>query len=97
MFGLFDWLKLGAGAAAGALVSGALFYVIGHWQGDSAGYDRRVAEVAAADAKSELERKGDDAKLQSMSDFDLCVAGLAGSGLPVDACEQLRGLREEQP
>jgi hypothetical protein len=93
MFGLLDWIKLGAGAIAGV----ALGYLVGHWQGDSAGYDRRVAEMAVADGKAELERKGDDAKLQGLTDYDLCVVGLTGSGLPVDACEQLRWLPEEQP
>lgn len=99
MFGLgiFDTIKMGTSAAAGALVAGALGYAIGHWKGDTQGYNRRVAEVAAADVKAELERKGDNAKLQGMSDYDLCVSGLRGSGMPVDACEQLRGVRVEQP
>lgn len=72
-------------------------YLWGHHKGDRAGYDRHVAEMAAADRKAEMERKGDDAKLRTMSDYDLCVAGLRGNGMPVDACEQLRGLPEEQP
>lgn len=97
MFGPLDWIKIGVGATAGALVAGALAYSIGHTRGDSDGYQRRVAEVAIADGKAELERKGDDAKLQSNSDYDLCVLGLRGNGMPVDACEQLRGLPESQP
>lgn len=95
MLGFFDWIKVGSGAVAGALVAGTLAYTVGHWRGHSAGYDKRVAEVAAADAKAELERKGDDAELQGKSDYDLCVLGLRGSGLPTDACEQLRGIRQE--
>jgi hypothetical protein len=97
MFGLFDWIKLGAGFAAGALVAGSAAYGIGYVRGDSAGYDRRVAEIAVTDGKATLERKGDDATLQNLSGYDLCVVGLRGSGLPVDACEQLRPVREEQP
>lgn len=93
MFGLLDWIKFGVPAVVGALVGGAIFYQVGHWRGDSAGYDRHTAETAAANAKAELERKGDDAKLQSMSDYDLCVAGLRGNGMRIDACEQLRGLQ----
>lgn len=72
-------------------------FMVGKSKGDSQGYDRRIAEVAAADAKAELERKHDDAKLQGMSDFDLCVAALRAGGMPVDACEQLRGVQSEQP
>lgn len=95
--GILDWIKLGLGAAAGAIVAGAVIYPIAHWKGDTQGYNRRIAEVAAANVKAELERKGDNARLQGMSDFDLCVSGLRGSGLPVDACEQLRGVSVEQP
>lgn len=69
----------------------------GQSRGDTAGYNRRVAEMAAASVKAELERKHDDAKLQNSSDYDLCVLGLRGSGLPIDACEQLRGVQPEQP
>lgn len=95
MFGLFDWLKIGSAAAAGALVAGSISYMAGYASGERVGYDRHAAEEAVADRKAELERRGDNATLQGMSDYDLCVAGLGGSGLSVDACEQLRGLREE--
>lgn len=90
MFGLFDFIKFGAGAVVGALAA----YWIGHAVGDSAGYARRISEVAIADGKATMERKGDDAALQNMSDYDLCLVGLRGGGLPVDACEQLRPVRE---
>lgn len=95
MLSLLDTIKLGGAALGGCLVGAGVFYAIGHWRGERAGYDRHVAEVAIADGKAELERKGDDAKLQSMSDYDLCVVGLRGSGMPVDACEQLRGLQQK--
>lgn len=91
IFGLFDWLKIGAGAVVGLLIG----YQIGHWRGESAGYQKRIAEAAVEAVKAEAERRGDDAKLQSMSDFDLCVTGLRAGGLPVDACDTLRGLGEE--
>lgn len=96
-FGILDWVKLGVGAAAGALIAAAIAYPIGHWKGDTQGYNRRVAEIAVADAKAGLERKNDDAKIQNSSDYDLCVLGLRGSGMPIDACEQLRGVQPEQP
>ena len=61
------------------------------------GRDLYIAEQAVADRKAELERKGDDAKLQTLSDYDLCVAGLRGNRMPIDPCDQLRGPSQEQP
>lgn len=95
MIGVLDWFKIAAGAAVGAIVAGTAAYHVGQWRGDQAGYDRRVAEAAAAAAKAEIERKGDDARLQRLGDYDLCVLGLRGNGMPVDACEQLRGVSEK--
>lgn len=91
MIGLFDWLKIGAGAAVGLLIG----YQVGRWQGESAGYDKRIADAAIEAVKAEAERRGDDAKLQSMSDYDLCVTGLRNSRLSVSACDVLRGMGEE--
>lgn len=93
MFGLFDWMKVAAGVVFGL----SLGYPAGYWRGDNAGYDRHVAEIAINDGKAEIERKGDDAELQSMSDYDLCVVGLRAQRMPVNACEQLRGLSEGEP
>ncbi len=89
--GLLDWFKA---AAAGVAVA-ILAYQIGHWVGETAAYQRLLAETAAASTKAEMERKGDDAKLQGMSNYDLCVVGLRARRMPVDACQQLRGLRGE--
>ena len=92
IFGLFDWIKIGAAAGLGLLIG----YQVGHWQGESTGYDKRVAEQAVAAVKAEAIRRGDDAKLQSMSDYDLCVTGLRAGGVrDVSACDTLRGLGEE--
>ena len=91
MIGLLDWLKLGVGAVVGL----ALGYQVGHWRGESAGYDQRIAEEAVATAKADAERRGDDAKLQSMSDYDLCVAGLRSSRMPIEPCSVLRGVGAE--
>lgn len=88
MFGLLDIVKMGAAA----VLAGMIAYNIGHWRGDDAGYDRHVAETAAANRAAELERKNDNAKLRKMSVFDLCVADLNSRKLPIDPCEQLRGL-----
>jgi hypothetical protein len=92
MFGLFDWLKIGAGAVVGLLIG----YQVGHWRGVDVGYDKRIAEEAVATAKVDAERRGDDAKLQGMSDYDLCVAGLRSGGLrDFEPCAVLRGVGEE--
>ncbi|TPK42326.1 MULTISPECIES: hypothetical protein [unclassified Mesorhizobium] len=91
---LKNWKLIAIGTLVAAVPAS---YTIGHWTGDTQGYNRRVAEVAAADLKAELERKGDNAKLAGMSDYDLCVSGLRGSGMPVDACDQLRGVPQSKP
>ncbi|MDQ1185927.1 hypothetical protein [Agrobacterium larrymoorei] len=61
------------------------------------GRESAIAARAIEDGKAELERKGDDASLQKSSDYDLCVIGLRGNGMRIDACDQLRGLPEKQP
>lgn len=79
-------------AALGALLAltaaGAGLYLKGRADGRALGQ----AEQAAANERAERLRRGDDAKLNVLSDYDLCVAGLRGNGMPADACEQLRGL-----
>ena len=84
-------------AAAGAIVAGLIVAPFATAIGEHKGYQQHVAEMAIADGKAELERKGDNAKLQGMSDYDLCVVGLRGNGMPIVACEQLRGVSEERP
>jgi hypothetical protein len=59
------------------------------------GRDLYIAEQAVTDRKAELERKGDDATLQTLTDYDLCVAGLRGSRMSIGPCDQLRGAGEE--
>ncbi len=92
--GVFDWLKLGIGAFVGACIG----YHVGIWTGTNAGYDKRVAEEAVATAKADAERRGDDAKLQGMSDYDLCVAGLRSGGVrDFEPCETLRAVGSDSP
>jgi hypothetical protein len=87
------------GGVAGLVLSFAPFTVINAvWLLPDArmeARDRLIAEQAVSHQKAELERKGDDAKLQTLTPYDLCVAGLGGNGMPVDACDQLRGPGEE--
>lgn len=95
MLGLLDGLKLGAGAVVGFALFSALNALLWLPAARNEGRDLYIAEQAAADRKSEIERKGDDAKLRKMSDYDLCVDGLRSRRLSIDACEQLRGLQPE--
>ncbi|MBB5536932.1 hypothetical protein [Rhizobium giardinii] len=50
------------------------------------GRNRLIVDQAVQSQKEELERKGDDAKLQRLSDYDLCIAYLGR----VPECDSLR-------
>jgi hypothetical protein len=95
MFGALEWIEISVGAVLGAMVAGVIAYGIGHAKGDTQGYNRRIAEQAVADQRVEAERKGDDAKIGSMADYDLCVASLRRRGMPVEPCDELRGLQPQ--
>lgn len=95
MLGILDWIKIGGAALAGAVIAAVIAYPIGHSIGDRQGYNRRIVEQAVADTKAEAERKGDDAKIGSMADYDLCVASLKRRGMPVELCDELRGLQPQ--
>lgn len=92
-------LTLAGGAALGAVSAFGAFWSLNAllWlpQAREEGRAAYVAEQAAADHKAEIERKGDDAKLRGMSDYDLCVDGLRSRRLHTDPCDVLRGLRPE--
>jgi hypothetical protein len=80
-----------AGIAATYAVASLVMVPAAKREGKSAA----IAEMAVAAAKAEIQRKGDDASLQTKTDFQLCVLGLRSNGLPVDACDQLRGVDEK--
>ena len=93
MIGLLDALKIGAGAILGAVALYAYVQIVSLPAARSEARARLIAEQAVQSQKEELERKGDDAKLQRMSDFDLCVAYIGR----VPECDTLlvRGVSEE--
>ncbi len=93
MIGLLDALKAGAGALLGALAVYAYTQAISLPAARSEARAHLIAEQAVQSQKEELERKGDDAKLQRMSDYELCRAYLGG----VPECDTLlvRGVSEE--
>lgn len=96
---MFSKTSMIAGAIAG-VVATIVVVVLVNWlviipNAKKEGRDRYIAEQAVADQKSELERKGDDATLQRLSDYDLCVAAIGR----VPECDSLKlqPVREEQP
>ncbi|HCJ71030.1 hypothetical protein [Agrobacterium pusense] len=83
------------GAAAGIAVTYAVAALVMVPAAKREGKSAAIAEMAVAAAKADIQRKGDDASLQTKTDYELCVLGLRSGGLPVDACEQLRGVDEK--
>jgi hypothetical protein len=81
MFGLLDWIKIGGGAAAGALVAGALMFTVGHWRGVDEG--RALERTAALQRSMDLikERNDTNAKVEMLDDPSLCSA-LGGEWVP---------------
>lgn len=93
MIGILDALKIGAGAVLGAALLYAYVQAVSLPAARSEARAHLIAEQAVQSQKEELERKGDDATLQRMSDYDLCRAYLGG----VPECDTLlvRGVSEE--
>jgi hypothetical protein len=86
MIGLVNASKLAAGAFLGALAVYAYTQAVSLPAARSEARGRLIAEQAVQSQREELERKGDDAKLQRMSDYDLCIAYLGR----VPECDSLR-------
>lgn len=93
MTGLLGAAKLAAGTFLGALAVYAYSQAVSLPAARIEARATLIAEQAAQSMKEELERKGDDAKLQRMSAHDLCRAYLGG----VPECDTLlvRGVSEE--
>jgi hypothetical protein len=86
MFGLLDWVKIGCGALAGALVAGAAMY----WAGTIHGkHEAEIAQLQSS-VKAEAKRKGIDNEVDASTQYQLC---LAVGGLS-EQCAELRGLAE---
>lgn len=95
MIGLLDAAKLGAGAALGAMAVYAYTQAVSLPMARSEARDRLIAEQAVQSQKEQLERMGDDATLQRMSDYDLCVAYLGS--VPECGSLRLRPVCEGEP
>lgn len=87
MFGLLDYLKIGAGAALGACLAWAVAYPVAYHRGDVAG---RAAEQAAARTRAlDLiqKRSEDNAEISAMDIAGVC-AELGGRWVPdEDRCD----------
>ncbi|WP_343315883.1 hypothetical protein AAIB41_13960 [Brucella sp. BE17] len=86
-----NWLKLSLAAVLAAVLISAGAYQLGKQNG----YQRAASEQLQEDIKAERERAKDDAKLRGLSDYDFCTLALRRRGLPVDRCDELRGLSSE--
>ncbi|MER9459663.1 hypothetical protein NKI80_07135 [Mesorhizobium sp. M0387] len=83
MFGLLDWIKIGGGAAAGALVAGALMFTVGHWRGVNEGRSQIESESRARAMALIEQRSHDNAEITDLDAAHLCVE-LGGKWLPKD-------------
>lgn len=92
-----NWLGIIIGACALAVLSSTYNIIRLVPQARKEGKDAYIAELAIADAKNEARSKGNFSDLQNKSDYDFCVSSLTRRKLPIDACEQLLGISEEQP
>lgn len=81
MFGLATWLKLGAGAVAGALLAAGPLYLIGKHDGRQA----ERAEILTRSVEILRERNATDDEIKGMDDAALCAA--LGGVFADGACE----------
>lgn len=86
MFGILDWLKIGAGAVLGAALAWAPAYYLGKHDGKTAA----AVERLQADVDAYVKREGIDHEVDGMERYRIC---LDLGGLP-DDCQRLRGMEE---
>lgn len=74
----------------------AILAVLGVYHlGKSDGYSDAITDQLRQTVKAERERGKDDEKLRGLSDYDLCALALRRRGLPIDQCDELRGVPTE--
>lgn len=83
MIGPLDLLKIGVGVVAGIMAFALVNLVVFLPAAREDGKNKYIAEQALARLKEEQDRKKDDAELQALSDYDLCVRALGR----VQACD----------
>lgn len=85
------WLKFAIAAVLAAFLLLFMAYRIGKLDGQQ---QEEVSRLQS-DIKAERERTVDDAETRTLNDYDFCVRSLNRRGLPVEQCEQLRGVSAE--
>lgn len=78
-------------ALIGLCLAGIGLYLLGKHDGRL----QTVSEQLHNAVKAEKERGRDDEKLRGLSDYDFCVLALRRRSLPVEQCDQLRGVAAE--
>ncbi|MPR61280.1 hypothetical protein [Brucella intermedia] len=86
-----NWLKYSLAAVLAAFLLLAGGYLIGKRDGRQQAVTEQLREAV----KAEKERGKDDEKLRGLTDYDFCALALRRRGLPVDQCDELRGLETE--
>jgi len=86
-----SWLKY----SLAALVAALLLLTAGYFAGKHEGRQQAVSEQLRETVKAEKERGKDDAKLRGLTNYDFCVLGLRRRGMPVEQCDELRGVETE--
>lgn len=86
-----SWLKYSLAAVLAAF----LLLAAGYLTGKRDGRQQAVTEQLRETVKAEKERGKDDEKLRGLTDYDFCALALRRRGLPVDQCDELRGLETE--
>ncbi len=82
-FGLLDYLKLGAGAALGAMLAFNPAKLIGRSEERAA-----VQAEAAKEALARIDNlEKNNASFRKLSDRDRCLVFMRDSGLPDSACD----------
>lgn len=81
MFGILDYLKIGAGAALGFAATYALSAAIWQPQARHEGATAERAAIMARSIEAMQERAGTDAEIRKMDDASLC-SELGGIWLP---------------
>lgn len=86
-----NWLKY----SLAALVVAFLLLSAGYLAVKREARQQAITEQLHDAIKSEKERGKDDAKLRGLTNYDFCVLGLRRRGMPVEQCDELRGVETE--
>ncbi|KZL21815.1 hypothetical protein PsAD2_00241 [Pseudovibrio axinellae] len=84
-----------AGRAVAAVLLLLVLAVIAYHQIKQGAFIEAEHEALQGTVNAERERTQDDAYLQGLEDYNLCLEYLRNSGMQHTECEQLRGVHKE--